>query len=132
MQDVGQAILESYSRVIESLAFTVLSRIEDVMLADSQATNDASSVEEKKPSPVKGSEKIQNPSKEDNSGSGTPTSMTLLDFMGWNTENQTKRDDSQDEDETIHLGKPANVVTTNKRASYIENLGGCRSPTARH
>ncbi|KAF5466606.1 hypothetical protein F2P56_016518 [Juglans regia] len=33
-RDVGQAVLESYSRILESLAFTVLSRIEDVLYAD--------------------------------------------------------------------------------------------------
>ena len=39
MQDVGHAVLESYSRILESLAFTVLSRIEDVLLADQQTQN---------------------------------------------------------------------------------------------
>uniref|UniRef100_R7WAV7 Uncharacterized protein n=1 Tax=Aegilops tauschii TaxID=37682 RepID=R7WAV7_AEGTA len=33
--DVGSAILESYSRTLESLAYTVMSRIEDVLHADS-------------------------------------------------------------------------------------------------
>ncbi|KAL4309887.1 hypothetical protein GQ457_01G039420 [Hibiscus cannabinus] len=33
-KDVGQAVLESYSRILESLAHTVLSRIEDVYQAD--------------------------------------------------------------------------------------------------
>lgn len=33
-QDVGQSILESYSRVLESLAFNVLSRINDVIRVD--------------------------------------------------------------------------------------------------
>jgi hypothetical protein len=36
-QDVGSAILESYSRALESLAFAVLSRIEDVLHADNVA-----------------------------------------------------------------------------------------------
>ncbi|CAD6237498.1 unnamed protein product [Miscanthus lutarioriparius] len=35
--DVGYAILESYSRTLESLAFAVLSRIEDVLHADAVA-----------------------------------------------------------------------------------------------
>lgn len=34
MQDVGQSILESYSRVLESLAFTIIARIDDVLYAD--------------------------------------------------------------------------------------------------
>ncbi|KAG8077527.1 hypothetical protein GUJ93_ZPchr0007g6006 [Zizania palustris] len=36
-KDVGYAILESYSRALESLAFAVLSRIEDVLYADAIA-----------------------------------------------------------------------------------------------
>lgn len=36
VQDVGQSILESYSRVLESLAFTVMSQIEDVLDAASE------------------------------------------------------------------------------------------------
>ncbi|KAI3463329.1 hypothetical protein Pfo_019992 [Paulownia fortunei] len=137
-QDVGQAILESYSRIIESLAFTVLSRIEDVMHADSLARNPSSAEQKrfpfKEPSPIMGSEKLPN-AKEDNSAE-TPTSMTLLDFMGWNLDNgetETKKD-LQDEVDTKHLSKPPNIVT-NKKISYIErleNLGGSRSPTARH
>jgi hypothetical protein len=31
---VGQSILESYSRVLESLAFTIIARIDDVLYAD--------------------------------------------------------------------------------------------------
>lgn len=36
-KDVGQSILESYSRVLESLAFNILSRIDDVLNADNIA-----------------------------------------------------------------------------------------------
>ncbi|KAI9162559.1 hypothetical protein LWI28_028521 [Acer negundo] len=38
-KDVGQAVLESYSRILESLAYTVLSRIEDVLYADYATQN---------------------------------------------------------------------------------------------
>ncbi|KAK6153651.1 hypothetical protein DH2020_013290 [Rehmannia glutinosa] len=134
-RDVGHAILESYSRIIESLAFTVLSRIEDVMQVDSQTRNPTSAEPNKSPlkdlSPITGSN-----AKEDNNSAETPTSMTLLDFMGWNLENgesETKKD-SQDEADRKSLSKPA-IVNTNKKVSYIErleNLGGTRSPTARH
>ena len=34
LQDVGQSILESYSRVMESLAFNILARIDDVLYVD--------------------------------------------------------------------------------------------------
>nr|CAD1835139.1 unnamed protein product [Ananas comosus var. bracteatus] len=38
-KDVGQAILESYSRVLESLAFNIVSWIDDVLFADKSARN---------------------------------------------------------------------------------------------
>lgn len=34
VQDVGQSILESYSRVLESLAFNIIARIDDVIYVD--------------------------------------------------------------------------------------------------
>lgn len=34
LQDVGQAILESYSRVLESLAFRIVAWIDDVLFVD--------------------------------------------------------------------------------------------------
>jgi hypothetical protein len=34
LQDVGQSILESYSRVMESLAFNIMARIDDVIYVD--------------------------------------------------------------------------------------------------
>ncbi|KAL6495901.1 hypothetical protein OROGR_030464 [Orobanche gracilis] len=136
-RDVGHAILESYSRIIESLAFTVLSRIEDVMHADSIARNPSNAEPNK--SPVRQPSSLADPNiKEESSAeTETPTSMTLLDFMGWSLENpetDTKKD-SQDEAENKKiLNKPPNV-NTNKKVSYIErleNLGGTRSPTSRH
>uniref|UniRef100_A0A1D1XG24 Rop guanine nucleotide exchange factor 2 n=1 Tax=Anthurium amnicola TaxID=1678845 RepID=A0A1D1XG24_9ARAE len=38
-KDVGQAILESYSRVLESLAFNIVSRIDDVLFVDGSVKN---------------------------------------------------------------------------------------------
>ncbi|CAH9142478.1 unnamed protein product [Cuscuta epithymum] len=47
-KDVGQSILESYSRVMESLAFNIMARIDDVLYADdmtkSCAANGSSSI----------------------------------------------------------------------------------------
>lgn len=34
LQDVGQSILESYSRVLESLAFNIIARIDDLLFVD--------------------------------------------------------------------------------------------------
>ncbi|XP_009338043.2 rop guanine nucleotide exchange factor 12-like [Pyrus x bretschneideri] len=138
--DVGQAILESYSRILESLAFTVLSRIEDVLYADF-VTQNPSHVACKRPY-LEDNTIATSPdrsSKEENAGGETPCSMTLSDFMGWGADQsgtEPKKDpDAADEDNCAvkhpHMQKIANIVT-NKKISYLENLGGLRSPTARH
>ncbi|GMH02933.1 hypothetical protein Nepgr_004772 [Nepenthes gracilis] len=41
-KDVGQAILESYSRVMESLAFNIMARIDDLLFADDAAKKSSS------------------------------------------------------------------------------------------
>jgi len=135
-RDVGQAILESYSRIIESLAFTVLSRIEDVLQADSFALNPSNGEQKryplKDPSPI--TVNFPNPidELEKTNSDETSTSMTLLDFMGWNLD-QGGTDANKDFDSKV-LSKPFNIVTS-KKFSYmerLESLGGARSPTARH
>lgn len=118
-RDLGQAVLESYSRIIESRAFTIMSRIEDVLQADAMAQN-----------PSNGEVKRSLPDTEE-------VGKTLLDFIGWTADqedNNTKKDLKEDSTKDVDvkfLGKPPNIVT-NKRFSYLENLGMCRSPTARH
>ncbi|KAL8458280.1 hypothetical protein ACS0TY_035959 [Phlomoides rotata] len=135
-KDIGHAILESYSRILETLAFTVLSRIEDVMNADALARNPSCAVQKKYSIRERtGSERFSN-NNEDSEESQTPSSMTLLDFMGWNLEQGETdgRRDSNDDSEPKHLSKSENMIT-NKKLSYIERLealGGSRSPTARH
>ncbi|MFS7925151.1 putative PRONE domain, Rop guanine nucleotide exchange factor [Helianthus anomalus] len=37
--DVGQAILESYSRVLEGLAYNIVGWIEDVLFVENSMTN---------------------------------------------------------------------------------------------
>ncbi|CAA2959495.1 rop guanine nucleotide exchange factor 12-like [Olea europaea subsp. europaea] len=131
-RDVGQAILESYSRVIESLAYTVLSKIEDVTYADNLARNQSNG--ERKIRLACDREEL-----EKQNSAETPTSMTLLDFMGWSLDRgdtETNNDIKNDVYKEVNIlpSKPPNVVT-NKKISYIErleNLGGARSPTARH
>ncbi|KAK4791407.1 hypothetical protein SAY86_031820 [Trapa natans] len=142
-RDVGQAILESYSRVIESLAFTVLSRIEDVLNADVSARNalQAASIKRNGQSATTptGSQRLSSYKEvEKESTAETPTSMTLLDFMGWNAMDQKESDDKNDfftGNESTKDWTKAPPVTTNKKLSYlekIENLSGLRSPTSRH
>ncbi|XP_009777895.1 rop guanine nucleotide exchange factor 12-like [Nicotiana sylvestris] len=118
-RDLGQAVLESYSRIIESRAFTIMSRIEDVLQADATVQN-----------PSNGEVKRSLPDTEE-------VGKTLLDFIGWTVDqedNNTKKDLKEDSTKDVDLKflcKPPNIVT-NKRFSYLENLGMCRSPTARH
>lgn len=144
MQDVGHATLESYSRVIESLAFTVLSRIEDVLYTDSLA-QDPCLAETKSEQ----SQMVSSPLHEDDASNSaeTPTTLTLSDFMGWNT-NPTETatvsvsksnsasnlaEVSKGDNEKI-MTKVANMVTQ-KKQSYlekIENLSALRSTIGRH
>ncbi|KAL6616099.1 hypothetical protein ACP70R_038369 [Stipagrostis hirtigluma subsp. patula] len=80
-RDVGFALLESYSRVLESLAFNVMSRIEDVIKADNHAREKA-----KKDAP----EAPVNPQQ---AGELEDQSRTLLDFMGWTGDADGRNDD---------------------------------------
>ncbi|KAF5748577.1 rop guanine nucleotide exchange factor 9-like [Tripterygium wilfordii] len=132
-EDVGQSILESYSRIIESLAFKVISRIDDVLYADSLAQSQGASTESE------GSlEDTENPDSEE-----TPTSKTLSDFMGWDLDQAyTKKNSGTGNVDSYFKGEndqimytPAKINVAPKKLSYLEkleNLSGLRSPTARH
>ncbi|KAL2338068.1 hypothetical protein Fmac_012514 [Flemingia macrophylla] len=130
-RDVGQAVLESYSRILESLAFTVLSRIDDVLHADAVAQNpQGRSVSrnsipkpDKSPTPKEEGEKL------------CTETMTLSDFMGWsNDQGDSDRKDSDDSYKDVDSAKPLKLpnVVTDKKTSYLETLGVMRSPTSRH
>ncbi|KAG6388397.1 hypothetical protein SASPL_149822 [Salvia splendens] len=111
-RNVGHAILESYSRIIESLAFTVLSRIDHVMLIDSQASGD----------------QVKKPFTPPKSDADSPTSKpTLLDFMDWEN-----GEPDPNKDEPPPPIKPT-IIATNKRfLEKLENLSGLKSPSLRH
>ncbi|KAM0896039.1 hypothetical protein ACQ4PT_023425 [Festuca glaucescens] len=121
-RDVGFAILESYSRVLESLAYNVMSRIEDVIISDNVAREKA-----KKDMPP-GSEPAPTPLPDG------ADSMTLLDFMGWNGDAEGKVEDkspSAAEQDDGRLMKLPNIMT-NLKNTYMDVLGGHRSPPGRH
>ncbi|XP_020585742.1 rho guanine nucleotide exchange factor 8-like [Phalaenopsis equestris] len=132
-KDVGQAVLESYSRVLESLAYTVMSRIEDVLYADQLAQDPIEKLYSRSSSKLK--EEMENEDSEQR------TSMTLSDYMGWpfeqvNGNEKTAPGNFEDlfTSEESELKKLPKIVTP-KKVSYIEkveNLGGLRSPTSRH
>nr|BAK08312.1 predicted protein [Hordeum vulgare subsp. vulgare] len=115
-RDVGFAILESYSRVLESLAFNVMSRIEDVIVADNVAREKA-----KKDAPA-GPEPASIPD------GSMADSMTLLDFMGWNGDAEGKPDDqsplaAEQAQDDGRLMKLPNIMT-NLKQTYMDVLGG--------
>ncbi|KAE9616159.1 hypothetical protein Lal_00017190 [Lupinus albus] len=124
-KDVGQAVLESYSRILESLAYTVLSRIEDVLNADAQTQNPTqlgkmSSMRNTIPR----SEKL--PSlKQEVQGEELSASITHSDIKN---DPSTSPNELENEIGSGKLEKLTNIVT-DKKTSYLENLGGVRSPT---
>jgi len=146
-QDVGQAILESYSRVIESLAYTVLSRIEDVLYADSVVKNPSLAVSSRRVSadslPMSGR---TSPNSEDENAnfhsSDTPPSMTLSDFMGWtsikeeldgkNSNTSGDLEDCVDEKDEKDATKSPDCAQKSSHLDKLEYSNGSKAPVARH
>ncbi|XP_071733472.1 rop guanine nucleotide exchange factor 12-like [Rutidosis leptorrhynchoides] len=134
-RDIGHAILESYSRILESLAHKVMSRIEDVMHADNLVHNpsadpkrnpliySASTASGKFPNAKEELEKIN--------FSNAPTSMTLSDFIGWTLEHEKEsKDKLSNGNESQPLTKQSSAANS-KKLTYLdrlETLGG-RSPS---
>ncbi|GMH13684.1 hypothetical protein Nepgr_015525 [Nepenthes gracilis] len=129
-KDVGHAVLESYSRVLESLASAVMGLIDDVLHANTLARNSMPRLKGK-----------QSPSNTEE----MPNSMTLKDFIGWNSDlgNEEKKSNSTDDlgqcfkeiNEKLTISKAPYHINDNKNISYLERLensNGMRSPTARH
>ncbi|XP_018443398.1 rop guanine nucleotide exchange factor 11 [Raphanus sativus] len=130
-RDVGLAILESYSRVLESLAHTVMSRIEDVLYADQLTQEPTNAPNKNRYSSVKEAEK---PKEERVSFSEERLSGTSLsDVMQWgNKNNEVKKESYYGDKEKPLLSKVTGIMTPNKKSSYLDNLGTMRSPTARY
>ncbi|GMI94818.1 ROP (rho of plants) guanine nucleotide exchange factor 9 [Hibiscus trionum] len=123
-RDVGHAILESYSRTLESLAFNVMSRIEDVLHADCLAQIS---------SPAR-SEGSSGSSDEDAVATSATDTPTLSDFMGWGIASRRRNSTDLeiyfkgDIDNDKKPSKPGS-----KKSEYLEKLESCgiRSPNAR-
>ncbi|KAM7275311.1 hypothetical protein ACFE04_017177 [Oxalis oulophora] len=133
--DIGQSVLESYSRVLESLANTVRSRIEDILHADTIAQRKSLSCSTDHESSTVGSPASISYADQD---TDTPNSITTLsDFMGWTVEQEEdNKVYPEDEMEPYFKGendrKMYKPVSTPKKTSYLENIGVTRSPIARH
>merc|ERR1712224_561123 len=106
----------------------VMSRIEDVLYADYVTRNPTQAG--KKRNPLK-----ESPMTSPGEDTVEMNSRTLLDFMGWGSDqndSELKKDIATDDplkDDGMFLQKPGNIVT-NKKTSYLDTLGGLRSPTA--
>ncbi|KAK8453703.1 hypothetical protein SEVIR_5G329600v4 [Setaria viridis] len=137
-RDVGFALLESYSRVLESLAFNVMSRIEDVIQADNLAREKA-----KRDAPPPAEDAAAAAGRRDPQEVGEDASgTTLLDFMGWTGDSEGRNDDcspppppelpaAQDDGRLMKLPN----IMTNLKQTYMEKLdflSGNRSPSGRH
>lgn len=143
---MGQSVLESYSRILETLAYNVMSRIEDVLYADEQvqdpskknpnrrlSLSDSGALSLKNLYPMEENDKLNSMEPQ--------TSFTLSDYMGWaldqDSESEKKDQGSPKESlgsEGSKLKKPP-AIGTHKKFSYIEkleHLGGLRSPRGRH
>lgn len=137
--------------MLESLANTVMSRIEDVLYADALTQDPSLAVAKtqlQSPQTPTLSAVVAGPGEEEadrlSSASETPSAPTLSDFMGWNvgtpeTETMKKKNSSgnmevsggNDEEEKI-TSKSAN--STIKKYLYIDKIeiSGLRCPTSRH
>ncbi|KAL4572211.1 hypothetical protein LXL04_018981 [Taraxacum kok-saghyz] len=112
-RDIGHAVLESYSRVLESLANTVMNSIEDVLYADEVVRNPPLEMIKK------------NELMDIVAGQSPRGKPMLLDTMGWGMD--------QGKMEMNGSSSPVRILIKAKM-SYIEKLEayGLRSPTARH
>ncbi|KAG0532714.1 hypothetical protein BDA96_04G130800 [Sorghum bicolor] len=138
-RDVGYALLESYSRVLESLAYSVMSRIEDVLSADAAAQNLTATEAARRmmeSAELPAARKLD--AKEElEKLNEAPASMTLFDFMGWHFDQdelmKRREDGTLDADGEAMLLKKAPSMAP-KKFSYVDSLaaGGMRSPSARH
>ncbi|KAK1360170.1 Rop guanine nucleotide exchange factor 12 [Heracleum sosnowskyi] len=123
-EDVGHAVLESYSRILESLAYKVISRIDDVLHADNLASNRQSSFRE---SAIKSSQFLNAREELDRLSEGGPISMSLSEFMGCNSDQSTtdQKKDLQDD-----FSKDGRQGTKKKFLDKLERTG-LRSPRPR-
>uniref|UniRef100_A0A0D3AD73 PRONE domain-containing protein n=1 Tax=Brassica oleracea var. oleracea TaxID=109376 RepID=A0A0D3AD73_BRAOL len=132
-KDIGLAILESYSRVLESLAHTVLSRIEDVLEAD-QLTQESEvavfkrDIVKETESPKKEEEKDfclleERPKK-------SKSTISLSQVMQWNMEDHEQPKKEKNETPRKKLLTRMSSMINKKTSSYLESLGTTKSPKA--
>ncbi|KAH0931771.1 hypothetical protein HID58_008888 [Brassica napus] len=132
-EDVGHAILESYSRVLESLAAKIMSRIEDVLEADVLVHIQLMETERKFESDAEPEyEKTEKVAL-----AVTPKSTKLTDLIGWRFSSDTEQSSTSDielfheaEQEKEIMKSPIRVQPM--KLSYLAKLENLRSPSERH
>jgi hypothetical protein len=128
--------------VLESLAYSVMSRIEDVLNADAAALNltaaEANARRLLAEAAVEPPCRKLDAKEELEKLNEAPASMTLFDFMGWHFDQdelmKRREDGTLDAEGEARLLKKAPSLAP-KKFSYVDSLssgGGTRSPSARH
>lgn len=146
-KDVGQSILESYSRVLESLAFNVLSRINDVLHVDDVTKCNQHTILSRNSSTNRGAvPKIYlqlPPASSYGHFSGLPKSASthairtaspplslqsksLSEFIGWSVKAA-----AAETKESEHYAKSPPWPGANKQWSYSGSINASRSPPSR-
>ncbi|KAH7292258.1 hypothetical protein KP509_29G059900 [Ceratopteris richardii] len=134
-KDVGQSILESYSRVLESLSFNILSRIDDVLHADNSMR---SSVPQglQRASSVHSSKEMSHPGLPKSASthiihSTAPTIMSqnksISDFGHWNA--KPVAEELKGGLQQLNLGQ--SPLHFGQNWSYSGNINAMQSPPSR-
>ena len=126
--------------MLESLAYSVMSRIEDVLAADAAAQNlTASEAARRLMESAEAPAARKLDAKEElEKLNEALASMTLFDFMGWHFDQdelmKRREDGTLDPDAEAKLLKKAPSMAPAKKFSYVDSLssGGMRSPSSRH
>ncbi|KAD3067902.1 hypothetical protein E3N88_35782 [Mikania micrantha] len=137
-KDIGHSILESFSRVLESLANTVMRLIEDVLEADEVAQNPSLRVYKKNqsmdamsasPRSIRTLGQLMDRATPVHSPRGTPL---LSDSKWWGVDQGEVLETNGNSSPNLKI-KHVKILTKAKM-SYIEKLEayGLRSPTSRH
>lgn len=131
---MGQAILESYSRVLENLASKILSRIDDVLEADLLVQRQMMAEAERRSESEGGYEYEES---EKGLSAETPNSRKLSDFIGWRLSSDTKKHSSMSDIEFFYRTEQEKPMMKSPRAlpkklSYLSKLENMRSTSERH
>ncbi|KAJ0261210.1 Rop guanine nucleotide exchange factor 10 [Hirschfeldia incana] len=133
-KDVGHAILESYSRVLESLASKIMTRIDGVLEADVLVHIQLMEEAERR------SESDAEPEYEKNEkvvSAVTPNSTKLADLIGWSFSSDTEHSLTSDV-ELVHEAEQEKDIMKSPfriqpmKLSYLAKLEKLRSPSERH